>query len=111
MDWSTESCRRVRDSGRESWNSPRSICPNSRKESRRRRYPPLYGEDIRIDKGSRIPECMKPFINKSGTAKEAVFRLLQKSVEMEDFFISQEKVRAVLFCATGTFRCSGDRTH
>ena len=63
-----------------------------REESRRRRCPPLKGEDIRIPDGSRIPECMKLFINKSGTAKEVIFRLLQKSVEMEDFFISQESL-------------------
>ena len=44
-------------------------------ESRRRRYPPLYGEDIRIMQN--IPYPMKPFINKSGTTKVTVFRLLQ----------------------------------
>ena len=57
-----------------------------REESRRRRCPPLKGEDIRIPDGSRIPECMKLFINKSGTAKEVIFRLLQTICRDGRFF-------------------------
>ena len=63
-----------------------------REESRRRRCPPLKGEDIRIPDGSRIPECMKLFINKSGTAKEVIFRLLQTICRDGRFFISQESL-------------------
>ncbi len=32
-------------------------------------------------------ECMNLFMKKSGTAEKLIFRLLEKSIEMRDFFI------------------------
>ena len=82
-------------------NSPRSSCPKLREESRRRRCPPLKGEDIRILDGSRIPECMKLFINKSGTAKEVIFRLLQTICRDGRFFYFTGKSFIMAFRKTG----------
>lgn len=72
-----------------------------REESRRRRCPPLKGEDIRILDGSRIPECMKLFINKSGTAKEVIFRLLQTICRDGRFFYFTGKSFIMAFRKTG----------
>ena len=72
-----------------------------REESRRRRCPPLKGEDIRIPDGSRIPECMKLFINKSGTAKEVIFRLLQTICRDGRFFYFTGKSFIMAFRKTG----------
>src|SRR5699024_5396327 len=57
-----------------------------REESRRRRSPPLKGEDIRILDGSRIPERMKLFTNMRGTAQEVIFRLLETMCSDGRFF-------------------------